>query len=65
MRPVVAAACAGMLHCLGILLGTASFIVICMAPAVAQQGDLNAILKRFNELFQAGNYPADTARNSG
>jgi len=27
-------------------------------PAAAQQADLNAIYKRFNELYEAGNYPA-------
>src|SRR6266446_2462747 len=29
-----------------------------MAPAAAQQGDLDASLRRFNELYAAGNYPA-------
>jgi tetratricopeptide (TPR) repeat protein len=58
MRPAVVAACAGILHCLGVLSGTASVAVIVIAPAVAQQGDLNAIFKRFNELYAAGNYPA-------
>src|SRR5271166_915342 len=58
MRPVVAAACAGILHCLGVLSGTASFAVIAIAPAAAQQGDLNAIFKRFSELYHAGNYSA-------
>ena len=29
-----------------------------MAPAAAQQGDLGATLRRFNELYAAGNYPA-------
>src|SRR5271166_933336 len=58
MRPVVAAACAGILHCLGVLSGTATFAVIAIAPAAAQQGDLNAMLKRFNDLNSAGDYPA-------
>jgi hypothetical protein len=31
------------------------------APAAAQQGDLNAILRRFNELNDAGNYPGARA----
>jgi tetratricopeptide (TPR) repeat protein len=43
---------------LGVLSGTASVAVIVIAPAAAQQGDLNAIFKRFNELYAAGNYPA-------
>src|SRR5208337_2528773 len=58
MRPVVAAARAGILHCLGVLSGTASFAVIAIAPAAAQQDDLNAIYKRFSELRTAGNYAA-------
>jgi tetratricopeptide (TPR) repeat protein len=58
MRPAVAAACAGILHCLGVLSGTASFAIIAVAPAAAQRGDLNAILKRTDELYRAGNYPA-------
>ena len=40
------------------LLGATLFVLIAMAPAAAQQGDLNAILKRFSELYAAGNYPA-------
>jgi CHAT domain-containing protein/tetratricopeptide (TPR) repeat protein len=55
MRPAVAAA---ILHCLGALSGTASFAVIAMAPAAAQQGDLNAIHRRYDELYAAGNYAA-------
>jgi CHAT domain-containing protein/tetratricopeptide (TPR) repeat protein len=58
MRLVRAAACAVMLSCLGILPGPLFFLVIDLAPAAAQQGDLNAILRRFNELYAAGNYPA-------
>src|SRR5271157_1916283 len=61
MRLVRAVACAVKLSCLGILPGSLFFAVIAMAPAVAQQGDLNAILRRFNELNNAGNYPAALA----
>ena len=39
---------------MGILPGALLFV----APAAAQQSDLNAILKRFEELYAAGNYPA-------
>jgi tetratricopeptide (TPR) repeat protein len=58
MRPVSAAACAGILHCLGVLSGTTSFTVIAIGLATAQQGDFDAILKRFNELYAAGKYSA-------
>ena len=58
MRLVRAAACTVMLSCLGILPGSLFFVVIDLAPAAAQQGDLNAILRRFNELYDAGNYAA-------
>jgi CHAT domain-containing protein/Tfp pilus assembly protein PilF len=43
---------------LGILLGAILFVLSSMAPAAAQQGDLNAIVKRFNEFYNAGNYAA-------
>ena len=33
-------------------------LLIAIAPAAAQQGDLNAILKRYNELYDAGDYAA-------
>jgi CHAT domain-containing protein/Tfp pilus assembly protein PilF len=58
MRPVVAAAFGVMLSCLSVLSGTTLFVMIAMAPAAAQQGDLNAIQKRYNELYAAGNYGA-------
>ena len=29
-----------------------------VTPASAQQGDLRAIYKRYNEFYTAGNYPA-------
>jgi CHAT domain-containing protein/tetratricopeptide (TPR) repeat protein len=58
MRPVVAAAFGVMLGCLSVLSGTTFFVMIAMAPAAAQQGDLDTMLRRFNELYAAGNYPA-------
>ena len=58
MRVTQAATCDLILRCISALLGATLFALIAMAPAAAQQGDLNAILKRFNELYAAGNYPA-------
>ena len=58
MRRTAAIACAVMLSCLGVLPGSIVIVVIAMAPAAAQQTDLNAILRRSNELHAAGNYPA-------
>ncbi len=58
MRRIVAVACAVMLSRLGVLLGSISIMVIAMAPAAAQQGDLDATFKRYNELYAAGNYAA-------
>ena len=51
MRPAVAAACALALRCLGVLLGTTLLVVIAVAPAVAQQGDINAIYKRYQGIL--------------
>jgi tetratricopeptide (TPR) repeat protein/CHAT domain-containing protein len=45
------------LRCFGIVSGGMLFVVIAIAPTAAQ-GDLNAILRRFNQLNDAGNYPA-------
>jgi tetratricopeptide (TPR) repeat protein len=45
-------------RCLSPLFGAILFVLIAIVPAAAQQGDLNAIIKRFNELRAAGNYPA-------
>jgi hypothetical protein len=50
MRLVRAAACAVMLSCLCILPGSLFFVVIDLAPAAAQQGDLNAIQDRVTRL---------------
>jgi CHAT domain-containing protein/tetratricopeptide (TPR) repeat protein len=47
-----------MLSCLGIMPGSLFFVVIDLAPAAAQPGDLNAIQKRYNKLYHAGNYAA-------
>jgi CHAT domain-containing protein/tetratricopeptide (TPR) repeat protein len=58
MRRAAAVICAIMLSCLGVLPDSIVFVVIAMAPAAAQQTDLNAILRRSNELHAAGNYPA-------
>ena len=56
---ISAAAVFGLMsRCLSALLGATLFVLIAMAPAAAQQGDLNAILKQFSELYAAGNYPA-------
>jgi hypothetical protein len=56
-RPQIAARLM-ILRWLAILWATAVFAFVVMAPAVAQEGDLNTILKRFNELYAAGNYDA-------
>ncbi len=58
MRLAAVAALPVILRWLGILSGAMLFVLIAMAPAAAQQGDLDAILKRFNDLYNAGNYPA-------
>ena len=59
MRPTTAAAFAMLLRCLGLLASVTLFGIIAIAPAAGQQGDdLNAVLKRFTELFAAGDYPA-------
>jgi hypothetical protein len=58
MRLVRAVVCAVMLSCLDVLPGTTLFMIIAMAPAAAQQGNLDAIYKRYNELYAAGNYAA-------
>ena len=58
MRVTQATTCDLILRCVSALLGATLFALIAMAPAAAQQGDLDAIFKRFNELYAAGNYPA-------
>jgi tetratricopeptide (TPR) repeat protein len=58
MQLAATAACALILRCLGVLLGATLFVLIAMAPAAAQQGDLNAIVKRYNEFMDAANYAA-------
>jgi CHAT domain-containing protein/tetratricopeptide (TPR) repeat protein len=46
------------LLCLGVLPGATLLLLIAMGPAVAQHVDVAAIYKRWQELFEAGNYPA-------
>jgi CHAT domain-containing protein/Tfp pilus assembly protein PilF len=58
MRLTTAAAFAGILRCLGVLMGASLLVVILLAPAAAQQTDLSAIQRRSSELLDAGNYPA-------
>jgi tetratricopeptide (TPR) repeat protein len=58
MRFATAAACALILHCLSVLSGATLLVTGAVAPAAAQQqGDLGTALRRFNELYAAGNYP--------
>src|SRR5271166_6450643 len=58
MRFATAAACALILRCLSVLSGATLLFTIAIAPVAAQQGDLNAIFRRFSEFYDAGNYPA-------
>ena len=58
MRLARVASCALILRCLVLLSGASSLAFVAIVPAVAQQGDLNAILRQFNELYDAANYPA-------
>jgi CHAT domain-containing protein/ribosomal protein S7 len=59
MSLTIAVAFGVLLRSLAGVLGAAFFVVIAMSPAVAQQvGDLKATLKRFEELYNARNYPA-------
>jgi tetratricopeptide (TPR) repeat protein len=55
---LLGAAAVTMWGCLGVLPGSVFFVVIGTAPAAAQQGDLDAIQKRFSDLYAAGNYAA-------
>jgi CHAT domain-containing protein/Tfp pilus assembly protein PilF len=43
-----------------ISLAAALFVAleVCVLPAAAQQGDLNGMQRRFDQLYEAGNYPA-------
>ena len=43
-----------------ISLAAALFVALGMSvlPAAAQQGDLNTMQRRFDQLYEAGNYPA-------
>src|SRR5438067_3488823 len=58
MHLVRAVACAVMLSRLGFLPGSFFFVVTALAPAAAQQVDLNAVQKRFQQFYEAGNYAA-------
>ena len=46
------------LLCLGVQPGATLLLLIAMGPAVAQHVDVAAIYKRWQELFEGGNYPA-------
>jgi hypothetical protein len=59
MRLAAVAAVFGLLfRKVGFLIGAILFVLIELSPADAQQRDLEAIYKRYNELFDGGNYPA-------
>jgi len=58
MRLTTAAACVLLLRCLSLLSGAMLLVTSAVAPAAAQQGDARAIHKRFNALYDAGDYPA-------
>jgi hypothetical protein len=58
MHPAGVAALGVLVRCLAALLGATLFVMIATTPAVAQQGDHNAIFRRLSELHAAGNYPA-------
>jgi tetratricopeptide (TPR) repeat protein len=58
MRPVATVVYPLILRCLSILSGATLLLTGAIAPAAAQQGDLNAIFRRFSEFYDAGNYPA-------
>jgi tetratricopeptide (TPR) repeat protein/CHAT domain-containing protein len=53
-----AAACTLMMRCLRMLLGATLFVLIAIPHTAAQQSYVNAIYKRFGELFEAENYSA-------
>ncbi len=57
-RVTLTATCDLILRCLSALLGATLVALIAMTPAAAQQGDLGATLRRFNELYATGNYSA-------
>jgi hypothetical protein len=39
-------------------MGMTLFVLVAIVTAAAQQGDLNATLRHFKELYAAGNYAA-------
>ena len=58
MRFTTAAACALILRCLSVLSGATLLFTSAVAPAAAQQGDLNTILKRQTQFMDAGDFAA-------
>ena len=58
MRFAIAGGCVLLMRCLSVLSGATLLFTSTVAAAAAQQGDLDAILRRFHELYAAGNYPA-------
>ena len=58
MRTAKATSFAVVLLCLSVLPGVTLLLLIAMGPAVAQHVDVAAIYKRWQELFEGGNYPA-------
>ena len=59
MRLATAAAFTVLLRCLGVGLGANLLVLVATAPSASQQaGDLLATYKRFEELYNARNYPA-------
>ena len=55
---LLGAAAVTMWGCLGVLPGSIFLVVIGTTPAATQQRDLDAINKRFSDLYAAGNYAA-------
>jgi hypothetical protein len=58
MRPTRAAGFAMLSRGLGMLMGMTLFVLVAIVTAAAQQGDLDAILRHFKELYAAGDYAA-------
>jgi CHAT domain-containing protein/tetratricopeptide (TPR) repeat protein len=58
MRLAAAAALAVLVRGAAMILSATLFVMIAIAPSAAQQGDVDAITKRFLERYTAGDYPA-------
>ena len=56
MRLTTAAACALILHWFNVLSGATLLFTSAVAPAAAQQVDLNAIQRRYHQSYAAGDY---------